>query len=310
MFKRSAILCLTLAALTLPQVTPAQAADCRDLLGELGGTLRSPTPETAESLLAPIYDACPKDVYDKSRAAFAAAVLRKVDAMGPKPANPAEERRLLQLAAEKGQLWDAFWRLADDQLEAREFKAAAVSYQKAIDLLEPLATSNDQLKERGRMLVKRANEARLLAANQGTGTLVVATTNHRGQPGGAYSDAFNTRGIQAVKIPPITFKFDSAEFTQVGQDAIQELIGVIKSAQPRTITVVGHTDQKGTDAYNLDLSKRRAEAVARYVQSRIGDAQYAIVAKGRREPLQLSDGSNYRQDEIDQLNRRVEMSWE
>jgi hypothetical protein len=68
------------------------------------------------------------------------------------------------------------------------------------------------------------------------------------------------------------------------------------------VTVVGHTDAIGTDAYNLDLSRRRAEAVMLALVARgVAPSALSTVAVGKRQPIASDDTLAGRAE-----NRRVE----
>jgi outer membrane protein OmpA-like peptidoglycan-associated protein len=68
------------------------------------------------------------------------------------------------------------------------------------------------------------------------------------------------------------------------------------------LTVLGHTDAIGTDAYNIDLSRHRAEAVMEELVARgVNRAQLSEVAIGKRQPIAPNDTAEGRA-----LNRRVE----
>lgn len=73
----------------------------------------------------------------------------------------------------------------------------------------------------------------------------------------------------------VLFAFDSARVTAGGRAALRRL-----EVRGRRVTVVGHTDARGSAAYNLRLSRRRAAAVARVLG---GDA--AVRARGEAEPV-------------------------
>lgn len=80
------------------------------------------------------------------------------------------------------------------------------------------------------------------------------------------------------------FEFDSAVVTPAGLARLLQLASAIKADGLDRITVEGHTDRLGTDAYNLDLSQRRADAV-RDVLLAAGVAHVAKVeAFGRTAP--------------------------
>jgi outer membrane protein OmpA-like peptidoglycan-associated protein len=66
---------------------------------------------------------------------------------------------------------------------------------------------------------------------------------------------------------------------------------------------MGHTDSTGSDAYNEDLSKRRADAVADYLALRgVSRARIATIGYGERYPV--ADNAT---DEGRARNRRVEI---
>lgn len=82
------------------------------------------------------------------------------------------------------------------------------------------------------------------------------------------------------------FEFDKAMLSPAAQANLQRTADLVREAGEGTITVVGYTDAKGGDAYNNDLSKRRAEAVVAWLRSQPGIAQaFAAVGRGEAEPI-------------------------
>ncbi len=84
----------------------------------------------------------------------------------------------------------------------------------------------------------------------------------------------------------VEFAFDSAELTEQARAQLDELGWALHDGQLRTgrFALYGHTDAVGSDAYNLDLSRRRAEAVGRYLvrQFRIDRQRLALEGFGER----------------------------
>lgn len=68
------------------------------------------------------------------------------------------------------------------------------------------------------------------------------------------------------------------------------------------VRVIGHTDSRGTDAYNQDLSERRASSVAGYLSSNFG-IEAETEGQGERAPVAGNDTASGRQ-----ANRRVEIA--
>ena len=108
---------------------------------------------------------------------------------------------------------------------------------------------------------------------------------------------------------PILFEFNSAQLTKVGTEAAQEFASFLKGRDAKSITVTGHTDHVGSEAYNMDLSKRRAATVAAFLNGNGVTGRIVTVGKGFSEPWKTSQGSTYTQSQIDDLNRRVEFDW-
>jgi outer membrane protein OmpA-like peptidoglycan-associated protein len=114
------------------------------------------------------------------------------------------------------------------------------------------------------------------------------------------------RGFKPKSIPiPIRFETASAKFTPVGEQAAKELLDALREQAPPSLTLVGHTDERGESAYNLKLSDQRVKAVADYLRQGGITAKIATVAKGKSEPLQLPDASDLSREDIWALNRRV-----
>ena len=91
------------------------------------------------------------------------------------------------------------------------------------------------------------------------------------------------------------------------QQSLTNAAELIKSYATAPLSVLGHTDGKGTDAYNDALSLRRAEAVARALQQQTG-RQARVEGKGKRHPVAPNTTPDGRDDpDGRQLNRRVQI---
>src|SRR5438105_12965755 len=84
---------------------------------------------------------------------------------------------------------------------------------------------------------------------------------------------------------------------------LDKLANVVVTYGKTTLTVVGHTDNVGSDKYNQDLSLRRAHSVAHYFeQKKVDPVRMAVSGKGESEPLASNNSESGRQQ-----NRRVEI---
>jgi outer membrane protein OmpA-like peptidoglycan-associated protein len=96
--------------------------------------------------------------------------------------------------------------------------------------------------------------------------------------------------------------------TDLGEMYAAELFELLSAQNKPTISLVGHTDPKGSDEYNDALSKRRSAAVKRYLVKRGYPAdKIATDGAGKRAPLKIEDAKEYSVEQIHQMLRRVEL---
>jgi outer membrane protein OmpA-like peptidoglycan-associated protein len=90
---------------------------------------------------------------------------------------------------------------------------------------------------------------------------------------------------------PVPFSFDSARILPESREQLEAVIEGIKLAPPGVhILVEGHTDATGSDAYNMLLSFRRAEAVKEYLVAHgVAPERLHVAGMGRSMPLNAKD---------------------
>jgi outer membrane protein OmpA-like peptidoglycan-associated protein len=87
------------------------------------------------------------------------------------------------------------------------------------------------------------------------------------------------------------------------RSTMDKLADVVVRYNKTTLTIVGHTDNVGSQGYNQNLSERRAVSVAQYFESqRVNALRLATAGKGESQPV-ASNGSEAGR----QANRRVEI---
>ncbi len=87
-------------------------------------------------------------------------------------------------------------------------------------------------------------------------------------------------------IPNLEFLFDQDILTEPSRDSLTFAYDIIRQYPEAVIELVGHTDSRGGDAYNMDLSQRRALAVKNYLVERgIGTERIRTDGRGLREPI-------------------------
>lgn len=116
-------------------------------------------------------------------------------------------------------------------------------------------------------------------------------------------------GAIVVDLPAdVLFDFDKATIRPDAEPALARAAELLKSYPGAQITIGGHTDAKGDDAYNEALSLRRARSVADRLQSPAAGRSIKAEGFGERRPV----APNTRPDGADdpdgrQKNRRVEI---
>jgi outer membrane protein OmpA-like peptidoglycan-associated protein len=103
---------------------------------------------------------------------------------------------------------------------------------------------------------------------------------------------------------PVTFAYDDASLSPEARPMLERFVRVARKYYPASaITVEGFADPAGTEAYNLELSRRRAENVGRELMT-LGLNTNPIRAVGYGEMRQVVPGAE-KYDPGAQTNRRV-----
>ena len=110
------------------------------------------------------------------------------------------------------------------------------------------------------------------------------------------------RGL-VVTLGDVLFETDKAVLKPGAMHNLDKLVAALSEHPDTTVAIEGHTDSTGSDSYNMDLSRRRAESVVSYLVGQ-GIDRSRLSAKGLGEgyPVASNDTSAGRQQ-----NRRVEM---
>lgn len=111
---------------------------------------------------------------------------------------------------------------------------------------------------------------------------------------------FNTKGFETVErqqgivvfLPGIFFEVDKANLTDLAQLKIGEMATVVNDARvvDRNLLVEGHTDSTASDAYNLDLSERRAQVVYQGLVARQVNPK-RLTSRGFGEKYPIADNT-------------------
>ena len=107
----------------------------------------------------------------------------------------------------------------------------------------------------------------------------------------------------SITLNNLYFDYDSDKILPNSYAEIQRLMLFLKQNKNIKIKIVGHTDNQGSNAYNLDLSRRRAEALMNaLIQKGISADRLIAEGKGSTQPITTNDTEEGRAQ-----NRRVEV---
>src|SRR5215813_6079470 len=123
-------------------------------------------------------------------------------------------------------------------------------------------------------------------------------------------DARETERGVVVNLPDVLFEFNSARLTAEARDKVANIATVLNDrAKDRRVSVEGHADSIGSEAYNLVLSEHRAESVAQELSyDGLREAQLTTKGYGEKYPVAPNinpDGSDNPSGRA--KNRRVEV---
>jgi OOP family OmpA-OmpF porin len=124
-----------------------------------------------------------------------------------------------------------------------------------------------------------------------------------GTPAGATVDA---QGCETeLTLRGVNFEYNSAQLTPQDEAILDSVADILAQRPQFAVEVQGHTDSSGPDAYNQDLSERRAGAVRDYLVGRgVPATRLSARGYGESEPVADNDTAEGRA-----LNRRVTLSF-
>jgi OOP family OmpA-OmpF porin len=119
-------------------------------------------------------------------------------------------------------------------------------------------------------------------------------------PKGDRVDAVGCSFKEEIRLPGVVFETNKADLKPESLPILEQAVATLKRYPEINIEVAGHTDDRGTDAHNLDLSARRADTVLKYLQD--AGVTNAITSRGYGERQPIAPN---RTEEGRQQNRRV-----
>jgi outer membrane protein OmpA-like peptidoglycan-associated protein len=123
------------------------------------------------------------------------------------------------------------------------------------------------------------------------------------QAGQARVEKLPNEAVRVTMTSQTAFDTNSTDIKPGFTSTLDKVADVVTRYGKTTLTIVGHTDNVGSDRYNQDLSQRRAHSVAEYFESRrVNPLRLATAGKGETQPVSSNATEGGRQQ-----NRRVEI---
>ncbi len=102
---------------------------------------------------------------------------------------------------------------------------------------------------------------------------------------------------------PLLFAFDSYQLKDDQQAVFEEWLNYLKASKAAEISIHGHADEVGTEVYNYELSKKRAQTIKNLLESQLNHGiKVHVYAYGETMPLVEGEAEISRR-----FNRRVEI---
>jgi outer membrane protein OmpA-like peptidoglycan-associated protein len=115
----------------------------------------------------------------------------------------------------------------------------------------------------------------------------------------------------AVPLPSdVLFDYDRADIRAEAIPILKKLQQIIAQSNPERITIEGHTDSDGSETYNLELSQKRAEAVAAWLVNNTKLTSDRLDVKGYGETKPIAENQKVNGEDNPEgraKNRRVEI---
>lgn len=105
-----------------------------------------------------------------------------------------------------------------------------------------------------------------------------------------------------IQLTGVHFEYNSARLTENSRSILSMAAAALRGQSGMQVEVAGHTDDRGSDTYNIELSRRRAQAVSEYLHA-VGIESSRLQARGYGESQPMDSNST---DAGRERNRRVE----
>jgi outer membrane protein OmpA-like peptidoglycan-associated protein len=150
-----------------------------------------------------------------------------------------------------------------------------------------------------------SSETKDVAATEAAKEKIVAATpvlsapRGKALPAAVLDDDFSRPGCVNISI---AFDTNSTQVDGIPKGSVQTIMEYLVKYPEDTLVITGHTDSVGPDAFNMELSKRRAQSVKQYLVGQYAIDEHRLIVRGAGESQPVADNDT---PEGQAQNRRV-----
>jgi outer membrane protein OmpA-like peptidoglycan-associated protein len=216
----------------------------------------------------------------------------------------AEARAKAELEAERAQRLKAERASEADRAELAQLRAqqAQRELEQARQAQAQLSKDLEEERQRARAQAQALADAQR-ARVEAERARVQAEQNARGALEQVATVRQEARGLVVTLAAPVLFGSNDATLLPSAQERLDVVADALRASGNESFRVEGHTDSRGSDNYNIELSRRRAEAVRTFLMSRgVDPDQIRAYGYGEQRPVASNASPEGRAN-----NRRVEI---
>lgn len=289
--------------------TGAAAGDCAALVKNFE---RAVAKKSIDGVRRAAGDIAEDIVCGEAAEQFGAKYVAFLITLAEDPSTSLTEQKKALAAAEERTIISGTWKTAatigDAYLRLGERASAFDWYERSLSFLKSRPGTPATLADKRALLLK-ASAAKSFE-NEDLPTQNQWLRSTRGLDGrieGMYLSGL-IREVEVLSVPlPVRFFTNESRLTPDGDAAVKELSDAANEQALKILKLVGHADPRGTAEHNLELSRRRVEAVRDRLKQLGVEAQIEVSWEGSQQPFDTSV-LPYKpsQQEIWALDRRVE----
>jgi len=238
----------------------------------------------------------PKGVHEAQKALAIAEAAHKDDA------GSATERNYAYIATRKSELAIA---QASEALAHKEQQRAASDYQAGLerDSQQKARESTQYAQQLNQTQQELQQNTQELQQREQKVAELQAAADKAQQQLKQMEALREEEGRLIISLSGVLFESGGDKLTSSSESRLDTVAQALAAYPDRSIVVEGHTDDRGSDATNQQLSQKRAESVRSYLQQRgVPPEQMRAVGRGESQPIASNDTAEGRAN-----NRRVEV---